>query len=234
VIRETSIGTGTRRGAAERDTVAAGTLLACGVAAGPVYVGVTALLALASPGFDPSRHAASMLALGPYGGAMVANFLVVGVLVLACALGMRRALAAGRGSAAVPALLAVHGAALVLSGVFPADAGFGYPPGAPAGPAGAMSAAGGLHMAAGGVAFLALVAAALVWAARERRFGSIRWAAFSVSAALLYLVGFGAIAASAGAQWANLLLTLAVVVGWVWLSATAARVRAGRAAAVAK
>jgi len=226
---ETPIGTVTTRPAVARSLTAA-PLLTCGIVAGPLYLGLAALIALASPGFDPSRHAASMLALGPYGWVMVANFVVAGVLVLACALGLRAAVETGRGSAAVPALLAVNGAALVLSGVFPADAGFGYPPGAPAGPPDAMSAAGGLHLAAGGIAFLALVAAALVWAARERRSGSPRWAAFSAAAGLLYMVGFGAIAASAGARWANLLLTLAVVVGWVWLSGTAARVRAGLSA----
>jgi hypothetical protein len=226
VTPDTLIPTGSAR-TGTRDPAASARLLACGIAAGPLYLGAATLLALLSPGFDPSRHAASMLALGPFGWAMVANFVIVGLLVLACALGMRRALAEGRGSAAVPALLAIHGVALVLSGVFPADAGFGYPPGAGAGPPDPMTTAGGLHMAAGGVAFLALVAAALVWAARERRIGSARWAAFSASAGLLYLVGFGAIAGSAGARWANLLLTLAVVVGWVWLSATAARIRAG-------
>ena len=68
-------------------------LLACGIAAGCLYVALGAGQALSRSGFDPTRHPLSLLSNGEEGWIQIANFLVCGALVIACAAGMRRAVA---------------------------------------------------------------------------------------------------------------------------------------------
>jgi hypothetical membrane protein len=82
-------------------------LLACGVAAGPLYVLVGLLQVLTRDRFDVRRHALSLLANGDLGWMQVANFLVTGVLVLAGAWGVRTALRGQRAGTWGPILLAI-------------------------------------------------------------------------------------------------------------------------------
>jgi hypothetical protein len=76
------------------------TLLACGVFAGPLYMAVYLGQALTRPGFDITRHPASVLSNGDLGWIQVTNFLVSGGLVMAAAIGMRLALRTGRAAGA--------------------------------------------------------------------------------------------------------------------------------------
>ena len=71
-------------------------LLTAGAIAGPVYLIVGLAQAFTRPGFDITRHALSLLSNGDLGWIQVTNFLVSGLLVIAGAIGMRRALD-GRG-----------------------------------------------------------------------------------------------------------------------------------------
>lgn len=113
-------------------------LLNAGVAAGPVYL-VTALAqALTRPGFDPARTDVSLLAVGPNGWIQVANFVVTGLLVIACAVGLKSK------------LVATFGAGLIAAGVFVAD---------PTGTA--VSWHGALHVVTAGIGFLAFTAECL-------------------------------------------------------------------------
>ena len=96
-------------------------LLACGAAAGPVYVLVGLIQVLMREGFDVRRHALSLLSNGDFGWIQTTNFLVSGALVLAGALGIRRALAPGRAGTWGPILLALYGVGLIGAGVYPAD-----------------------------------------------------------------------------------------------------------------
>src|SRR5258706_11269109 len=64
--------------------------LACGVVAGPVYVVVSLAQALTRDGFDLSRHSWSLLSNGDLGWLQISNFIVVGVLTIAFAVGLRR------------------------------------------------------------------------------------------------------------------------------------------------
>ena len=73
-------------------------LLAAGVVAGPLYVGVSLAQALTRPGFDLTRHPWSALANGDLGWIQVTNLIVTGVLVIAFAVGLRRVLTEGRAS----------------------------------------------------------------------------------------------------------------------------------------
>jgi len=93
-------------------------LLGYGVIAGPIYVVVVAAQMATRDGFDPTRHAASQLANGQRGWIQIVTFLVTGAMVIAAAVGARRALGPGRLSAWASGLLGVDGAGLVVAGIF--------------------------------------------------------------------------------------------------------------------
>jgi len=77
---------------------------------------------LTRPGFDIRRHAVSQLSLGDLGWVQITNFILSGLLVIACAVGMRRALHEGRAGTWGPLLVGAYGLGLVAAGVFVADA----------------------------------------------------------------------------------------------------------------
>ena len=204
--------------AAERVTRS---LLGYGVIAGPVYVTVSLAQAVTRDGFDLSRHAWSLLANGALGWIQITNFLVTGLMVLACAVGLRRAFGTGPAGRWAPRLVAVYGASLLAAGVFRADPALGFPAGTPEGP-GEVSWHGVLHFAAGGVGFACLAAACFVvarrYAAQGRR-GRARW---SRATGAVFLAGFAMLASSGGSEAGNLTFVAAVIAVWAWLSAVAA------------
>ncbi len=67
------------------------TLLACGVIGGPLFVVMFFIEGATRADYDPLRHPVSSLALGDRGWTQSANFLVTGFLMLAFAIGLRRA-----------------------------------------------------------------------------------------------------------------------------------------------
>jgi hypothetical protein len=210
-------------------TSATRALLACAVVAGPLYEVVFLAQAFTRPGFDVTRHTGSLLSLGDLGWVQIANFVVTGLLLVAGAVGMRRALRGGRGGTWGPMLIGLYGLSFVAAGVFTPDPMDGFPPGTPPGPPAGFSWHAGLHFLAGGVGFLALPAGCLVLA---RGFAALRqraWAAWSAATGVLVLVGFAAVGAAAGQRWATVAFVVAVALAWVWLSATAARLLAGLA-----
>ena len=73
-------------------------LLTCGIAAGPVYIILGLIQMAIRPGFDITRHSLSLLANGDLGWIQILNFLATGILLIAGAIGMKRALKSGRGS----------------------------------------------------------------------------------------------------------------------------------------
>jgi hypothetical membrane protein len=120
-----------RRNPPPQPTTTTTRLLDCGVVAGPLFV-ITALAqALTREGYDLARHPISLLGLGELGWVQIANFVTTGVLVLAFAVGVRRALRPGPASRWGPLLLGALGLGLVLGGVFVTDPALGYPPGEP-------------------------------------------------------------------------------------------------------
>ena len=136
-------------------------------------VTVTAQM-LVRDGYDLLQHPLSMLALGEGGWVQSLNFVIAGILSLAFAAGLVRVLRSGPGRHAVPALLSLYGAGLVLGGIFTADPALGFPPGAPEGIPPTLSAHGAVHAFAPMLAFLSLIVAALVvarsfwWQGRRR------------------------------------------------------------------
>ena len=71
-------------------------LLICGLVAGPFYIVVGLIQALTRPGFDLLRHDLSLLANGDLGWIQITNLVLTGLLVVAFAVGLRRALPADR------------------------------------------------------------------------------------------------------------------------------------------
>jgi hypothetical protein len=72
-------------------------LLGWGIVAGPAYVTAWLTQALTRDGFDLRQHPASVLVNGDLGWIQVANLLLTGLMVLAAAVGVRRALRSGPG-----------------------------------------------------------------------------------------------------------------------------------------
>ncbi len=195
-------------------------LLAAGVVAGPLYLVTAALQMATRDGFDITRHPMSLLSVGDPGWIQVTNFLLTGALFVACAVGMRQVLRGQRAGKWGPRLVGTFGVALVWAGVFVADPYDGFPVGTPDG-AGATSWHGALHNVAPAVAFLALIAACLVFARRFRAEGRRGWAAYSVATALALLAPDLFLTQ----DWFSLPLAVAAVAGWTWVSAVAARLR---------
>lgn len=193
-------------------------LLGYGVIAGPFYVVVALAQALTRDGFDLGRHEWSLLANGDYGWVQVTNLVLTGLMTVAFAVGLRRALAIGAGWA--PRLLAAYGVSLVAAGAFRADCALGFPAGTPEG-AGPVSWHGMLHLAAGGFGFVCVALACFLVARRYAVEGHRAWAAFSRTTAVVFLAGFAMVASGQGSAVANLGFTAAVILVWAWMSAVA-------------
>jgi hypothetical protein len=197
-------------------------LLGYGVIAGPLYVAVVLVQAFIRPGFDIARDDASLLSNGSLGWIQIANFLITGLMVIACAAGVRRALVGGRRATWGPFLIAIYGAGMIGAGLFVADPMNGFPAGAPAGRPQVISAHGMLHIAAAGVGFLCFVAACFVLA---RRFASQRrrgWTAFSMATGVVFLAAFAGLASGSGSPVVVIAFWAALLLAWAWLAALSA------------
>lgn len=193
-------------------------LLKLGRLAGPLYVGVGTLEVLFREGFDVRRHALSLMSNGPAGWIQIATFITSGILVTAGALGLRAAWQGTRGGTWAPWLLILYGVGLIGAGIFIADPMDGFPPGTPVGPPAAISWHGTMHFVAGGIGFYALIAAALISARHYLAARRLPPALFSASTAILFFIGFAAIASGRRHPAINLGFTAAVVLVWLWLT----------------
>ncbi len=158
------------RASAMTPTPGTRTLLACGIAAGPLFMLGALVQAFTRPGFDITRHVASLLSDGALGWIQITSFVLTGLLTIACAVGMRRALPTGRGATWGPR---------------------------PAGPPSGITWHGALHFACAGVGFLALIAACFVIARRATVLGQRGWAVYSRTTGVIFLAGFAGMASGA-------------------------------------
>jgi hypothetical protein len=198
-------------------------LLICGVIAGPLYVLVGLIQMLIREGFDPTRHALSLMSNGRLGWIQIANFLATGTLVIAASVGMRRVLHPGRRGTWGPLLIAMYGLGLIGAGFFVADPALGFPPGTPAGPPAAVTRHGVLHFVSGGVGFLGLIAACFVFGLRFAALRQTGWAAYSIATGLLFGAAFFGIASGSNKPWIIIAFTVAVVLAWLWIAAVSAQ-----------
>jgi hypothetical protein len=138
------------------------------------------------------RNMVSELSLSDDGWIQILNFLAIGTLLLACSVGLRRALAGLPGGRWGPRILTLTGIGMLTAGVFVTDPGLAYPAGAPAGlPLATGTWHGQLHALAGFVVFFSLPAAVLVL--RSAFPGQRGWTLYSMATVVL---GFAAFAAS--------------------------------------
>lgn len=195
-------------------------LLVAGAVAGPLFLVTGVAGGLARDGFDFTRNALSQLSLGTYGWVQITAFVLAGLLAVAGAVGVRRALRGAAGGTWAPPLIAVFGVSFLVAAVFRADPGRGFPAGTPDLAPAALSAHGTVHMAAAGTGFLALCVAFLVLARHFAARGHRGWAIGC------RVVPVGVVAGFAGSAAAPLAFTLGAGLGLVWLTAVTARLRA--------
>jgi hypothetical protein len=165
------------------------TLPGCGVVAGPLFVATSLTQAFARTGFDLARHPISLLSLGSLGWIQIANFVFCGILYAIGAVGLRAALRTGSGRTWGPLLIGTTGVGLIIAGLFTADPGAGFPPGAPAG-APAVSWHGVLHEVGFIVSFVGAIAACGVLARRYAA-GRRSWMVAALAAPVAALVTVG-------------------------------------------
>ncbi|MFI6928682.1 DUF998 domain-containing protein [Nonomuraea spiralis] len=195
------------------------TLLTAGALAAPLWTVVNLAQVLTREGFDILRHPLSQLATGSLGWLQVADFLVVGALMIAGSYGLRRAV----DSRWLPRLVLVEGIGMIAAGIFRMDPGDGFPAGTPMGPPTTMSWHAVLHMVSGSISFVALTAACFVLARHFFRAGARGPAVASVLAGLAVIAGNGW--AMSGGQGGSLTLAVGVTGAMWWLSAVAFRLR---------
>ena len=163
-------------------------LLTAGIIAGPFFAIVALAHGLMREGFNIVRHPASMLSLGDLGWIQIANFVLTGIFFILCGIGLRQQLTTGIGSAWAPRLFALYGIALVIGGVFTADPGLGFPPGAPEGPPTEMSWHGAIHAFAPILGFISHTVALFILARRFGSQGQRGWKYATIVAAVVMFV----------------------------------------------
>jgi hypothetical protein len=200
-------------------------LFFCGAIAGPLFTIAWFVQGLTRADYDPMRHAISSLSVGEPGWIQVATFIATGLLILAFAIELQRALRGPSGSVWGPLLVGSVGVGLIGAGLFVTDPLNGYPPGTPMLPT-ERTAHGILHDLFGVPFFLGLPIACLVFARFFGRQGERGWTWYSLLSGIgMFTVFFVArlgfrllptypdLAASFG-----LLQRITVTLGLAWLT----------------
>jgi hypothetical protein len=198
-------------------------LLTCAAVAGPLWAAVSLAQAVTREGFDLTRHPLSALSNGSLGWLQITNFLVAGVLTVAGAAGLRRALHGTPGGTWAPWLVGISGIGLIAAGGFVMDPADGFPAGTPYGMPETLTWHSYGHMAAGSVSFAALIAACYVLGRHFSRAGNRGRAIASRVAGTALLIGNGW--AMSGGKAGSLTLAVGAVTAMLWISAVAARYR---------
>jgi hypothetical protein len=208
--------------------------VACGVAAGPLFVTSFTAIGARRSGYDWRRHGVSSLADGRGGWLQRANFMITGSLFCVAAHGLARGSKETAGPRAVPALTFAVGGGLIGSGLFVTDPVAGYPP-SPTGqdqtdrtPPAVPTREGTLHNLCAIPIFVGIPIAALTCATSSVRRGQHRWASYSAgsaiamgSASALFGAAFGG--APRLARHGGVLQRVSITTGFGWLSARSLR-----------
>jgi hypothetical protein len=196
-------------------------LLACGAIAGPLFTVAWAVEGATRTHYHPLRHPVSSLELGGFGWTQRANFIGAGLLTLAFAVGLRRALRPLGGSTWGPLLVGAHAIGLLGAGIFVTDPVSGYPPGTPDHLQTYGSVHAALHDLLSVGTFVGLPIACLVMARRFAGWGQRGWALYSTATGVVFAVGF-VLSSMAFNQveplvaFGGLLQRATVTVGWGW------------------
>ncbi len=195
------------------------TLLAFGTISGPLFFAVAIIQAISRAGYNIRLNAISQLSLGDLGWIQITSFILTGLLAVACAIGVRRMLKGQQGGTWGALLVGTFGLGLIVAGIFPPDPAFGFPPGAPAGPATSMSSHAALHAVGFFVSMLSIVVNCFVFVRRFGSKGQRGWLIYSVVSAIatVLLIALTNLFMS----WAGVIVALAGAVAFSWVSALA-------------
>jgi uncharacterized protein DUF998 len=215
-------------------------LLACGAFGASLFLVVFHVDAAVRPGFEFLRHGPSLLMTGDLGWIEITNFVATGVLMLACAAGLRRAVPSGPASRWGPLLMGAYGLGMISTGIFVTDPQLGFPPGTPQdllpGTNAEASWHGNVHTLSVMFTYAALTAACFVFARRFAAQPGGRWwavslAANGVAAPTVLLVGaFVFQPLSVSSEWFaaadGVTGRLIIPLGWVWAALVSVRLMA--------
>ncbi|MCL8017932.1 DUF998 domain-containing protein [Streptomyces sp. AS02] len=195
-------------------------LLACGMAAGPLFTIAYLVEGAGRVGYRPLRHPVSSLALGRAGWSQTLNFLFAGLLSLIFAVGLWR-----DGPSCWGALLiGAWAVGLLGAGVFRTDPVSGYPVGTPD-QLQHPTRVGALHDLFSLIGFLALAGACFVFALSN----SLGWVLYSIASGVLFATTM-ALASAAFSQhqrWVDLgglIQRVSLTIGWTWQTLLAVRI----------
>ena len=187
-------------------------LLTCGLVGTVLFVVTFLIDGATRTGYRPLYHPVSALALGSRGWVQTSNFIVTGLLMIAAAAGTREALDVTIG----PALLALFGLALVVSGAFTMDPMRGYPPGTEEGTPTVLSRRQKVHDIFGFVVFSSLGSAAIAFGLALE--GGWKVYSFATAALIIVLIVVFVTAWERDSPRSGLLQRLMILVGWTWVA----------------
>ena len=197
-------------------------LLLAGALAGPLYVGIGTIEAIVRDGYDIRRHSLSLLANGTGGWIHSTMMVVTGLLTVVGALALRRA---GLRSRWAWGGILAYGAGVAAAGLMRADPADSFPIGTPPGLPETVSWHSFGHIIAGFIGFIGLIVACFVVARRFGRDNERGWSRFSLITGIVYILGLVGLATGSGTAVVNLGFTVAVIVGWAWLTLLMVRTR---------
>ncbi|HXZ84524.1 MAG TPA: DUF998 domain-containing protein [Myxococcota bacterium] len=200
-----------------KQTLPTRALLACGVVGGPMYVTVTLVQALTRAGFDMRHHRFTQLTSGDLGWIHQASMVLVGLLTVLLALGLRQTARTGRGALWGPRLLALFGLAYLVGGLLRADPVAGFPPGTTPEMV-HTSWHGAVQEASRSASTLLLIATSLVTAARFAAAGRRGWAWFYGASIPLVFATLSAVGFAVGV---NPVAPAFLATPWIWVTALA-------------
>ncbi len=188
-------------------------LLSMGISGAAIFVVTFTIDGATRPGYRPTRHAVSALALGPRGWVQNTNFLLCGTLITAASVGIYQTV----DSPWLPLLVAIFGISMALSGVWKMDPMRGYPPGTADTTPSEPSRAQKLHDLAGVIVFGVLPAAAIVagFTLDGSGWSLYSWATGVVLILLFFAFGY---AWESDHRRAGLVQRIMILVGWTWLA----------------
>jgi hypothetical protein len=197
-------------------------LLICGALAGPLFTLAWIVEGAARPDYNPLRHPISSLSIGDAGWTQSTAFLITGLLMLACAFGLRRVPGIRAGSIWAPILIGAIGSGLFGAGMFVTDPMNGYPPGTPDLLL-QYSLTGRLHRLFSALVFLGLPGACFVFARVFVMRGERKWSLYSrvtgIAFLLMFIVTSAAFVQVQGlVDYAGLFQRITLTIGWLWLT----------------
>ena len=131
-----------------------------GMIAPALFVAVFTIEGWLRPGYDAFSMYISALALGPRGWIQIVNFIVLGILLLIFAWGIKAEFPTGKAARGGPIILIILGILFIISGIFVMDPVETLPD--------QMSVHGLIHGIAGGIVFVSMPIAIFIFLRRFR------------------------------------------------------------------